>query len=422
MASYWGRRPCESCSTRAMAGSVVGQPVAPGQRVTVLTIDGGGIRGIIPGTILDFLEAKLQELDGPGARLADYFDCIAGTSTGGLITAMITAPGKDGRPLFAARDVNRFYLDHGPYIFPQRRCALAAVTASLRRPRYNGKYLHGKIRSMLGETRLCDALTDVVIPTFDVKLLQPIIFSTYDAKSMPLKNARLADVCIGTSAAPTYLPAHHFHTHDDNGKEREYNLIDGGVAANNPTMVAMTQITKKMMGKDREELYPVEPSDCGKFLVLSVGTGSTSDQGLYTAKQCSRWGIISWLRNKGMAPIIDIFMAASSDLVDIHAAVLFQSLHSDANYLRIQDNSLHGPAATVDAATPENMAELLRIGERMLAQRVSRVNVETGRYEEVKGAGSNADALAGFARQLSDERRTRLGRRRGGAGRLKPSR
>lgn len=61
-----------------------------------------------------------------------------------------------------------------------RRCALAAVTASLRRPRYNGKYLHGKIRSMLGETRLSDALTDVVIPTFDVKLLQPIIFSTYD--------------------------------------------------------------------------------------------------------------------------------------------------------------------------------------------------------------------------------------------------
>ncbi|KAE8820197.1 patatin-like protein 1 [Hordeum vulgare] len=405
-----------------MAGSVVGQPVAPGQRVTVLTIDGGGIRGLIPGTILAFLEARLQELDGPDARLADYFDCIAGTSTGGLITAMLTAPGQDGRPLFAAKDVNRFYLDNGPYIFPQRRCALAAVTASLRRPRYSGKYLHGKIRSMLGETRLCDALTDVVIPTFDVKLLQPIIFSTYDARNMPLKNARLADICIGTSAAPTYLPAHHFHTQDDNGKEREYNLIDGGVAANNPTMVTMTQITKKMMVKDREELYPVKPSDCGKFLVLSIGTGSTSDQGLYTAKQCSQWGIIRWLRNKGMAPIIDIFMAASSDLVDIHAAVLFQSLHSDGNYLRIQDNSLHGPAATVDAATPENMAELLRIGERMLAQRVSRVNVETGRYEEIRGAGSNADALAGFAKQLSDERRTRLGRRRVGAGRLKSRR
>uniref|UniRef100_A0ACD5YLP1 Uncharacterized protein n=1 Tax=Avena sativa TaxID=4498 RepID=A0ACD5YLP1_AVESA len=421
MASYACRRPCESCRTRSMAGSVVGHPVSPGQRVTVLAIDGGGIRGLIPGTILAFLEAKLQELDGPDARLADYFDCIAGTSTGGLITAMLTAPGKHRRPLFAAKDINRFYLDNGPYIFPQTRSALTAAIASLRRPRYSGKYLRGKIRDMLGETRMCDTLTDVVIPTFDVKLLQPIIFSTYDARSMPLKNALLADVCISTSAAPTYLPAYYFQTEDDNGKTREYNLIDGGVAANNPTMVTMTQITKKMICKDKEELYPVKPSDCGKFLVLSIGTGSTSDQGLYTAQQCSRWGIIRWLRNKGMAPIIDIFMAASSDLVDIHAAVLFQSLHSDGNYLRIQDNSLQGAAATVDAATPENMRELIRIGERMLAQRVSRVNVETGRYEEVQGAGSNADALAGFARQLSEERRARFGRGRRGTGCSKSS-
>ena len=54
------------------------------------------------------------------------------------------------------------------------------------------------------------------------------------ARTMPLKNALLADVCISTSAAPTYLPAYYFQTEDDNGKTREYNLIDGGVAANNP--------------------------------------------------------------------------------------------------------------------------------------------------------------------------------------------
>jgi patatin-like phospholipase/acyl hydrolase len=88
--------------------------------VTLLAIDGGGIRGLIPGTILAFLEARLQELDGPDARLADYFDCIAGTSTGGLITAMLAAPGDHGRPLFAASDINRFYLDNGPRIFPQK--------------------------------------------------------------------------------------------------------------------------------------------------------------------------------------------------------------------------------------------------------------------------------------------------------------
>ena len=54
------------------------------------------------------------------------------------------------------------------------------------------------------------------------------------AKVTPSKNALLSDVCIGTSAAPTYLPAHYFCTKDANREQREYNLIDGGVAANNP--------------------------------------------------------------------------------------------------------------------------------------------------------------------------------------------
>ncbi|KAK8472784.1 hypothetical protein PHAVU_002G299008 [Phaseolus vulgaris] len=67
------------------------QPPTYGNLVTILSIDGGGIRGIIPATILDFLESQLQELDGPEARLADYFDVISGTSTGGLVTAMLTA-------------------------------------------------------------------------------------------------------------------------------------------------------------------------------------------------------------------------------------------------------------------------------------------------------------------------------------------
>jgi len=103
-----------SCTPRSPAA-------ACGSIVTVLSIDGGGVRGIIPGTILTFLEAKLQELDGPDVRIADYFDIVAGTSTGGLVTAMLTAPDKEGRSLFAAKDINDFYLRHSPKIFPVKR-------------------------------------------------------------------------------------------------------------------------------------------------------------------------------------------------------------------------------------------------------------------------------------------------------------
>ncbi|KAG8384420.1 hypothetical protein BUALT_Bualt04G0116100 [Buddleja alternifolia] len=79
-----------------------------GRMVSILSIDGGGSKGIIPGRILDNLEYKLQDLDGPNARIADYFDVIAGTSTGGLITAMLAAPGKDNRPLFPAKNITSF--------------------------------------------------------------------------------------------------------------------------------------------------------------------------------------------------------------------------------------------------------------------------------------------------------------------------
>lgn len=138
-------------------------------------------------------------------------------------------------------------------------------------PQYDGKYLHKLVREKLGNTKLEHTLTNVVIPAFDIKNLQPAIFSSFQVhpsssqlqkvthlkakiaafcfsltklllsnmmsqvKKRPYLNAALSDICISTSAAPTYLPAHCFETKTSTASFK-FDLVDGGVAANNPVL------------------------------------------------------------------------------------------------------------------------------------------------------------------------------------------
>ncbi|KAF5444969.1 hypothetical protein F2P56_034060 [Juglans regia] len=388
------------------------QPPTYGNVITVLSIDGGGIRGLIPGTILDFLESELQKLDGEDARIADYFDVIAGTSTGGLVTAMLTAPNEKNRPVFAAKDIKDFYLNHCPKIFPQNNCPLFPLTTKILKalsgPKYDGKYLHNLVREKLGSTRMHQTLTNVVIPTFDLKRLQPTIFSSYEVKKNPSLDALLSDVCIATSAAPTYLPPYYFETKDPVGNVREFNLTDGGVAANNPALLAIGEVTKEIL-RGSPDFFPIKPMDYGRFFVISLGTGSHKDEEKYKARDAAKWGILDWLTRGGSTPIIDVFSQASADMVDVHLSEVFQALHSEKSYLRIQDDTLSGVVSSVDVATTKNLDDLVKVGEELLKKRVSRVNLDTGLFEP-SNSETNAEALVRFAKLLSQERHLRHAR------------
>ncbi|PWA67796.1 patatin-like protein [Artemisia annua] len=382
--------------------------------VTVLSLDGGGVRGIISGTILSFLESKLQEIDGPDARIADYFDVIAGTSTGGLMTAMLAVPDENNRPMYSAEDVKQFYFYHAPKIFPQMsRLAflnkVANFFGAVVGPKYDGKYLQSITRVLLRNGTLKQTVTDIIIPTFDIRRLQPMIFSTDDANEFAWKNARLSDVCIGTSAAPTYFSPHYFVTKDVDGSMHRFDLIDGGVAANNPTQVAITHIIKETL-IGNHKFSDIESIDIRKMLVLSLGTGIPKRSEKYNAKTSSKWGLLNWVFNKGSSPLLDIYSDASADMVDVHVTTLFRSLNAQKNYLRIQEDNLVGDTSSVDIATDENMNALEDVGKRLLNEKVSRVDLETGTFQEVDGEGTNAEALARFANLLCHERKQRLSR------------
>ncbi|KAL9330028.1 hypothetical protein ACSQ67_005031 [Phaseolus vulgaris] len=233
------------------------QPPTYGNLVTILSIDGGGIRGIIPATILDFLESQLQYLlNTDNENDADYFDVISGTSTGGLVTAMLTAPDNNHRPLFAAKDIKPFYLEHGPKIFPHHSglggTIIANLVRSLEGPKYDGKYLHEVVREKLGEIRLHDTLTNVVIPTFDIKSMQPFLFSSYQ------------------------------------------------------TLVAMNEVTKQIM-KQNSDFFPMKPLEYSRFLIISIGTGTAKNEEKINGQIAAKWGLLDWLAYNGSTPLTDVF-------------------------------------------------------------------------------------------------------------------
>nr|POE91835.1 patatin-like protein 2 [Quercus suber] len=358
-----------------------------------------------PAHNFDTKDSTGRKIDGPEARIADYFDVIAGTSTGGLLTTMLTAPNENKRPMYAAKDIKAFYFDNGPKIFPQDRSPFAQATKLIKAitgPKYDGKYLHSLLKEKLGNTQLRHTLTNVVIPTFDIKQLQPAIFSSYEVKNHAHFDALLSDICIGTSAAPTYFPAHNFDTKDSTGRVRKFNLIDGGVAANNPTLIAIGEVTKEI-NRGSPNFSSIKRADYGRFLVLSLGTGSAKVEEKYTAKEASRWGIFGWLTSGHSAPLVNVFTQASADIVDFHLSVVFKALDSENNYLRIQDDTLKGEVSSVDISTKENMENLAKVAEGLLKKPVSRVNSETGNLEPSKHE-TNEEALTRFAKLLSKEK------------------
>ncbi|KAJ0599604.1 putative patatin-like phospholipase domain, Acyl transferase/acyl hydrolase/lysophospholipase [Helianthus annuus] len=142
-------------------------------------------------------------------------------------------------------------------------------------------------------------------------------------------NAKLSDICIATSAAPTYLPPHEFKTFHE-GETNEFNLVDGGVAANNPTLIAMGEIAKQLIRKNRDFHLP-QSLGYRRYLVISIGTGECKIDGKYTASEASKWGFFGWWFNpNGSSPLLDIFTQASTDMVDLLAQTRDHHLRHDA--------------------------------------------------------------------------------------------
>lgn len=370
-------------------------PPAYGNSITILSIDGGGIKGIIPSVVLQRLEHILKIVSkDEKAALADYFDVIAGTSTGGLIAAMLAAPNLNdtSRPAFTAKEILQFYLDYGQSIFNQT--AARNWNHTTPGPKFDGEFLRAKTREILQETRLSDTLTNVVIPTFDIFLLHPVIFSSFKLEEIPSLDAKLSDIAIGTSAAPTLLPPYFFWN-----RRRPFNLVDGGIAAGSPALVAVSEVMQQLNEKN-PNFIPVNPNEPTKIVLLSLGCGRNTILGPGSLRAKS-FSYNNWTSILALG-----YASAAADIHEYHLASVFPDSPSSENYyLRVEEYNLNPSFVNV---TEEGMQKLVKAGEDLLKQPVKIQNVTSFVPYVKPSEGTNDEALTRLADILYKEKELRL--------------
>jgi patatin-like phospholipase/acyl hydrolase len=211
------------------------------KKFRILSIDGGGLRGVIPVTILKKVEAIT------GKRIFESFDLIAGTSTGGLITSAVSlrSANDPSHPMYTLDDIMNVYINRGKEIFPARGPLTNSIdkVKDLLEPKYGTEGIEKVFKDMVKDYRMTDALTNILVSSYDLTNNIPLFFKSRAAKTNPAQNALLYDICRATSAGPTYLPSYEFN-YPAEGEKPNRNCIDGGVFVNNPSLAALSEFSK----------------------------------------------------------------------------------------------------------------------------------------------------------------------------------
>lgn len=313
------------------------------KKIKILSIDGGGIRGILPGVILDRLESKLQEKSGKAdMRLADVFDFMAGTSTGGILTLAYLAPGNKNRPKLSAADAVNIYLEKGDVIFSTGLWQRIRSGAGLTDEKYHAAELEKALDETFGSTMLSELLKPCLISAYDIGNGKPHFFKQHKSENA-IYNFRVKDVARATSAAPTYFEA----ANAKNELDTVFALVDGGVYANNPALAAYSEVrTMDYYGNG-------DLPTASDMLIVSLGTGSTSNK--YNYAEARNWGAIKWIR-----PVIEIMMSGNSRTVHYYLNQIYNSLDDESDkkdYYRLEPELLKADTE-MDNASQENMKKL----------------------------------------------------------------
>lgn len=335
----------------------------------ILSIDGGGIRGIIPALILAQIEQKT------GKQIHELFDLIAGTSTGGILALGLTKPSATNptQAAYSAQDLADLYKNRGAEIFHESRLEKLTPIDDILRPKYSSKGREQVLADQFGDTPITAALTEVFLASYEIEYRSPVFFTNRLEKEKTegrsfrrlCQGISMHQATMATSAAPTYfqpyvIPTH--HTFADNpmpalAGKKNYTLIDGGVFANNPTTLALIEARASYQQETGESL------SLNDILVVSLGTGALTR--VYTYEKAQHWGLVGWLQ-----PLINIVLDGTSEVITAQLDQLLEPSH----YYRFQGYlDLNKGNDEIDKVNPENIAELESLVQDILAQEADRL-------------------------------------------------
>ena len=304
----------------------------------ILSIDGGGMRGIVSAVLLQSLEEKLCHYSNrPNARIGDYFELVAGTSTGSILTGLYLYANERGESKFSAKEATQAYIDYGPYIF-KKQFGYPFFGA-----RYTNRYFEEMLDSFFHEDTLGELRKPCLLTAYDITSRKAVFFNSVTGRADEERNYKLKDAILSSCAAPTYFPP----TCKQMKRGCYGCLVDGGVVANNPSMCALIEAMKL--------------PDCeavGDTILVSVGNVKNTKS--YSYHRAKLWGLFHWA-----VPMLDILMDGNEQTVDYELRRLYKSMRCPQSYIRLQLRT-EDPIPRMDSCSKESISRFLELGEQLV--------------------------------------------------------
>ncbi len=321
------------------------------KKIRILSLDGGGIRGIITCVILKYIEEQLQRTDNPNAKIGDYFDLVAGSSTGGLLTAILLFPDNDNKARFSVQEALDLYSKKGETIFSVSFWEHLINPFGLFNEKISQKSLQKQLTEVFGDLQLKELVKPCLITSYDICERRAKFFASHEAHA-PIENFYVRDVCRATSAAPTYFEPAQIKSFYG----QVFTLVDGGVYANNPALCAYAEGRKIAFSKVLNDPQKTDYPSVKDILMISIGTGTVLKP--YHFKDFANAGKIKWI-----GPLIDILLSSNAETVDYNLQKMFETLgaRNRQNYYRLMP-SLRNASPDMDNTSEKNIYELIQSG------------------------------------------------------------